>query len=56
MPAAMDTPMMAQWGIPAERMMDPVEIASEILHCLRRSRGVYGQNLIVTPRSENYPR
>ena len=56
MPAAMDTPMMAQWGIPADRMMDPTEIAAEILHCLRRSRGVYGQNLIVTPRVENYPR
>jgi NAD(P)-dependent dehydrogenase (short-subunit alcohol dehydrogenase family) len=56
MPAAMDTPMMAQWGIPAERMMDPAEVAAEILHCLRRSRGVYGQNLIVTPRVENYPR
>jgi NAD(P)-dependent dehydrogenase (short-subunit alcohol dehydrogenase family) len=56
MPAAMDTPMMAQWGIPAERMMDPAEIAAEIMHCLLRSRGVYGQNLIVTPRVENYPR
>jgi hypothetical protein len=23
MPAAVDTPMMQQWGIPAERMVDP---------------------------------
>ncbi len=52
----MDTPMKAQSGIPAERMMDPSEIGAETLHCLRRPRGVYGQNLIVTPRVENYPR
>jgi len=56
MPAAMDTPMMAQWGIPAERMMDPAVVAAEIVHALSRPRGVVGQNLIFTPRSEYYPR
>lgn len=36
MPAAMDTPMMERWGIPLERMMPPSDVASEVLHCLRR--------------------
>ncbi len=56
MPAAMDTPMMEQWGIPAERMMDPAEVAAEIVHALQRPRGVLGQNLIFTPRVEYFPR
>ena len=56
MPAAMDTPMMEQWHIPAERMMDPRDVAAEIVHAMKRPRGVLGQNLIFTPRVENYPR
>ena len=56
MPAAMDTPMMAQWGIPQERMMDPADVAAEIIHGLRRPAGVLGQNLVFTPTVENYPR
>ena len=56
MPAAMDTPMMEQWGIPKERMMDPAEVATEIVHALQRPSGVVGQNLVFTPRTENYPR
>ncbi|SDT26352.1 NAD(P)-dependent dehydrogenase, short-chain alcohol dehydrogenase family [Friedmanniella luteola] len=56
MPAAMDTPMMEQWKIPAERMMDPSEVAAEIVHALGRPRGVLGQNLIFTPRVEYFPR
>jgi NAD(P)-dependent dehydrogenase (short-subunit alcohol dehydrogenase family) len=56
MPAAMDTPMMAQWGIPKERMMDPADVAAEVVHALRRPRSVIGQNLIFTPRPENFPR
>jgi NAD(P)-dependent dehydrogenase (short-subunit alcohol dehydrogenase family) len=56
MPAAMDTPMMAQWGIPAERMMDPADVAAEIVHGLRRPTSVLGQNLIFTPRVEYFPR
>src|SRR4051794_20095936 len=35
-PAAMDTPMMEQWKIPAERMMDPADVAAEIVHALAR--------------------
>ncbi|WP_375429870.1 SDR family NAD(P)-dependent oxidoreductase [uncultured Friedmanniella sp.] len=56
MPAAMDTPMMEQWQIPAERMMDPADVAAEILHALQRPSTVLGQNLIFTPRPENFPR
>jgi hypothetical protein len=56
MPAAMDTPMMEQWGIPPERMMDPGDVAAEIVHGLRRPTTVLGQNLIFTPRVENFPR
>lgn len=56
MPAAMDTPMMEQWKIPAERMTDPSEVAAEIVHALSRQRGVLGQNLIFTPRPEYFPR
>jgi NAD(P)-dependent dehydrogenase (short-subunit alcohol dehydrogenase family) len=56
MPAAMDTPMMEQWKIPKERMMEPGEVAAEIVHALQRPSGVVGQNLIFTPRVENFPR
>jgi NAD(P)-dependent dehydrogenase (short-subunit alcohol dehydrogenase family) len=56
MPAAMDTPMMEQWKIPAERMMQPADVAAEILHALQRPRTVVGQNLVFTPRPEYYPR
>jgi NAD(P)-dependent dehydrogenase (short-subunit alcohol dehydrogenase family) len=56
MPAAMDTPMMEQWKIPKERMMEPGDVAAEILHALSRPSGVLGQNLVFTPRVENYPR
>jgi NAD(P)-dependent dehydrogenase (short-subunit alcohol dehydrogenase family) len=56
MPAAMDTPMMEQWGIPQERMMAPEDVAAEIVHGLRRPASVLGQNLIFTPRVEYFPR
>ena len=56
MPAAMDTPMMEQWGIPKERMMEPSDVAAEIVHALRRPSTVVGQNLIFTPRVEYFPR
>lgn len=57
MPAAMDTPMMERWGIPAERMMPPSDVAAEVLHCLRRPVTAYGQNLVVVPRNEpDFPR
>jgi NAD(P)-dependent dehydrogenase (short-subunit alcohol dehydrogenase family) len=56
MPAAMDTPMMEQWGIPKERMMDPADVAAEIVHALRRPTTTLGQNLVFTPRVEYFPR
>lgn len=57
MPAAMDTPMMERWGIPADRMMPPGDVAAEVLHCLRRPTTAYGQNLVVVPRREpDFPR
>lgn len=56
MPAAMDTPMMEQWQIPKERMMEPADVAAEIVHALSRPSSVLGQNLVFTPRVENYPR
>jgi NAD(P)-dependent dehydrogenase (short-subunit alcohol dehydrogenase family) len=57
MPAAMDTPMLARWGVPRERMMDPAVVAREILHAIRRPPGVYAQNLIITPANEpDWPR
>ena len=57
MPAAMDTPMMHRWGIPADRMMAPQVVASEVLHALQRDDGAYAQNLIITPINEpDWPR
>ncbi len=57
MPAAMDTPMMQRWGIPAERMMPPDVVAAEIVHALRRPAVAYGQNLVFTPIAEpDWPR
>ncbi|MDA8391673.1 MAG: SDR family NAD(P)-dependent oxidoreductase, partial [Actinomycetota bacterium] len=57
MPAAMDTPMMEQWGIPKDRMMDPADVAAEVVHAVTRPRSAYGQNLvIVPPREPNFPR
>lgn len=37
-------------------MMDPADVADEIVHSLRRPPTVLGQNLIVTPRVEYFPR
>ena len=57
MPAAMDTPMMQRWGIPADRMMAPEVVAAEVLHALERDDAAYAQNLIITPVNEpNWPR
>jgi len=48
--------MMEQWKIPAERMMDPADVAAEIVHAVSRPSTVTGQNLIFTPRPEIFPR
>jgi len=44
----------AQWGIPADRMMEPTDVAAEIVHALSRPKTVVGQNLIFTPRVEYF--
>jgi NAD(P)-dependent dehydrogenase (short-subunit alcohol dehydrogenase family) len=57
MPAAMDTPMMHRWGIPADRMMAPEVVATEVLNAVRRDDAAYAQNLIITPVNEpDWPR
>ncbi len=55
-PAAMSTPMMDQWHLPAERMMDPANVARLILTAVTMPPEVVLQNLVVTPRSEYFPR
>jgi len=55
-PAAMNTPMMDQWGLPAERMMDPAVVAGLVRTAVTLPREVVLQNVVVTLRNEYYPR
>lgn len=55
-PAAMDTPMMEQWGLPAERMMDPAAVASVARLALTLPPDVVLQSAVITPRVEYFPR
>jgi NAD(P)-dependent dehydrogenase (short-subunit alcohol dehydrogenase family) len=55
-PAAMNTPMMDQWGLPDEAMMDPAVVAGLIRTAITLPPDVVLQSLVVTKRSENYPR
>jgi NAD(P)-dependent dehydrogenase (short-subunit alcohol dehydrogenase family) len=55
-PAAMNTPMMDQWGLPAERMMDPAIVAGLVRTAVTLPPEVVLQSLVVTLRNENYPR
>ena len=55
-PAAMATPMMDQWGLPAEKMMDPAVVAGLIRTAVTLPRDVVLQSLVVTTRVEQYPR
>lgn len=55
-PAAMSTPMMDQWHLPAERMMDPANVAGLVLAAVTLPPDVVLQSLVVTPRSEYFPR
>lgn len=55
-PAAMNTPMMDQWGLPQERMMDPAIVASLVRTAVTLPPEVVLQNAVVTLRNENYPR
>ena len=55
-PAAMATPMMDQWQLPPERMMDPAIVAGVIRHAVTLPPEAVLQNAIPTLRNEYYPR
>lgn len=55
-PAAMDTPMMDQWGLPAERKMDPAIVAGLVRTAVTLPPEAVLQNVVVTLRNETYPR
>jgi len=55
-PAAMATPMMDQWGLPPERMMDPEIVAGLVRTAVTLPPEVVLQTLVVTLRNEYYPR
>jgi NAD(P)-dependent dehydrogenase (short-subunit alcohol dehydrogenase family) len=55
-PAAMDTPMMEQWGLTPERMMDPADVARLIRTAVELSPELVLQSAVLTPRVEFYPR
>ena len=55
-PAAMNTPMMDQWGLPQERMMDPAIVAGLVRTAVALPAEVVLQNVVVTLRNERYPR
>lgn len=55
-PAAMRTPMMDQWGLPTERMMDPAIVASLVVNAVSLPPEVVLQSLVVTLRNEWFPR
>jgi hypothetical protein len=55
-PAAMNTPMMDQWGLPQDRMMDPAIVAGLVRTAVTLPPEVVLQSLVVTLRNEYYPR
>lgn len=55
-PAAMATPMMDQWGLPAERMMDPAVVAELIRFAVTLPPEGQLQSAVLTLRNESYPR
>jgi 3-oxoacyl-[acyl-carrier protein] reductase len=55
-PAAMDTPMMEQWGLPPGRMMDPADVAQVIRAAVVLPPDVVLQSAVVMPRVEAFPR
>jgi NAD(P)-dependent dehydrogenase (short-subunit alcohol dehydrogenase family) len=55
-PAAMNTPMMDQWGLPQERMMDPAVVAGLVRTAATLPPEVVLQQAVVTLRNEYYPR
>lgn len=55
-PAAMHTPMMDQWNLPAERMMEPSVVAGLVRTAVTLDPRVVLQTAVLTPRVEYYPR
>lgn len=55
-PAAMATPMMDQWGLPPERMMDPRTVAELIRFAVTLPPEGVLQSAVITLRNEAYPR
>jgi NAD(P)-dependent dehydrogenase (short-subunit alcohol dehydrogenase family) len=55
-PAAMNTPMMDQWGLPEERKMNPAIVAGLVRTAVTLPPEVVLQSLVVTLRNETFPR
>jgi NAD(P)-dependent dehydrogenase (short-subunit alcohol dehydrogenase family) len=56
-PAAMDTPMMAQWGIPSHLMMPPSAVAEMVRTLLLLHPSSFVPEMQIVPRLEpNFPR
>ena len=51
-PAAMDTPMMERWGIPAHRMMPPGDVARMVLTMVTMPDTSFVPVVFVVPRTE----
>ncbi len=56
-PAAMDTPMMEQWGIPDHLMMPPATVAGMVRTLVTLHPSSFVPELVIVPRLEpNFPR
>jgi len=55
-PSAMNTPMMDQWNLPEEKMMDPLGVAALILRAVTLPPTMVLQSMVVTGRTEYFPR
>ncbi|HEV7870306.1 MAG TPA: SDR family oxidoreductase [Modestobacter sp.] len=56
-PAAMDTPMMERWGLPAHRMMPPSDVARMVLAMVTMPDTSFVPEVVVVPRNEpDFPR
>ena len=56
-PAAMDTPMMEQWGIPAHLMMPPSAVAEMVRYLVTLHPSAFVPEMQIVPRLEpNFPR